>query len=59
MVFLRLTVKIYPTEQLPTSAEPIKPGVFLLPIEDPETLSLGGLASQIQERWSYLHPDLE
>jgi hypothetical protein len=64
MVFLRLTVKIFPPDQLdqlPASSVtvPKKPSVFLLPIEDPEIITLGGLASQIQEKWGYLHPDLK
>ena len=61
MVFLRLTVKIFPRDPLPGSTVTLsnKPAIFLLPIEKPEELNLGGLASQIQEKWSYLHPDLE
>ena len=60
MVFIRLTVKIFPRQQVhATSVTAKKPGIFLLPIEDPERVTLGGLVGLIQEKWRYLHPDLE
>ncbi|KAJ5502581.1 hypothetical protein N7463_005455 [Penicillium fimorum] len=86
MVFLRLSVKVYPREQLSSSSSSSwgrtllgarkstnddssqgsgvsttmkKPGVFLLVLEHPEEVSLGGLAGMIQEHWGKLHPELE
>jgi hypothetical protein len=58
MVFLRLTIKVFQDQLLPSSVTQQKPGIFLLPIENPEEINLGGLASQIQKKWSYLHPEL-
>ncbi|KAJ5447283.1 KEN domain ribonuclease activator [Penicillium cf. griseofulvum] len=86
MVFLRLSVKVFPREQLSSSSSSSwgrtllgarkstnddssqgsgvsttlkKPGVFLLVLEHPEEVSLGGLAGIIQEHWGKLHPELE
>ncbi|CAI7651633.1 unnamed protein product [Penicillium viridicatum] len=86
MVFLRLSIKVYPREQLSSSSSSSwgrsflgarkttnddssqgsavsttlkKPGVFLLVLEHPEEVSLGGLAGMIQEHWAKLHPELE
>lgn len=80
MVFLRLSIKVFPPDQLNSSSsygrtfpgarkttnnvsnqEPTlkKPGVFLLVLEHPEEVSLGGLADMIQEHWGKLHPELE
>jgi hypothetical protein len=36
-----------------------KPGIFLLVLEKPEDVTLGGLAGMIQDHWAKLHPDLE
>ncbi|KAF4766409.1 hypothetical protein HAV15_011020 [Penicillium sp. str.  len=86
MVFLRLSIKVYPREQLSSNSSSSwgrtflgarkttnddssqgsavsttlkKPGVFLLVLEHPEEVSLGGLAGMIQEHWAKLHPELE
>ncbi|CAI7651120.1 unnamed protein product [Penicillium glandicola] len=84
MVFLRLSIKVFPREQLSSnsgsgwtflgtrkatnddssqgsavSTTLKKPGVFLLVLEHPEEVSLGGLAGMIQEHWAKLHPELE
>ncbi|KAJ5282904.1 hypothetical protein N7505_000884 [Penicillium chrysogenum] len=86
MVFLRLSIKVFPREQLSSSSSSSwgrtllgarkttnddssqgsavsttlkKPGVFLLVLEHPEEVSLGGLAGMIQEHWAKLHPELE
>lgn len=86
MVFLRLSIKVYPREQLSSNSSSSwgrtflgarkttnddssqgsavsttlkKPGVFLLVLEHPEEVSLGGLAGMIQEKWANLHPELE
>lgn len=91
MVFLRLTVKIYPREQLQAQSSfsfrsllgdrdgststrssvgvgansngsgvsGIKPVSFLLVLEDPGEVTLGGLAGMIQEKWAKLRPDAE
>lgn len=84
MVFLRLSIKVFPREQLAPSSSSgwsllggrksntddssqgsaastvlKKPGVFLLVLEHPEEVSLGGLAGMIQEHWAKLHPELE
>lgn len=54
MVFLRLTVKVYPRN--PNAPRTGSPASFLLPVENPEDTSLGGLASLIQEKWKKLRP---
>jgi hypothetical protein len=36
-----------------------KPGIFLLVLDKPEDVTLGGLAGMIQDHWTKLHPDLE
>ncbi|KAJ6008787.1 hypothetical protein N7522_003803 [Penicillium canescens] len=86
MVFLRLSVKVFPRDQLASnsssswgrslpftrksvnddssqasaaSATSKKPGIFLLVLEKPEDVTLGGLAGMIQDHWAKLHPDLE
>ncbi|CAG8890521.1 unnamed protein product [Penicillium egyptiacum] len=86
MVFLRLSIKVFPREQLSSSSSSSwgrtflgarkttnddcsqgsavsttlkKPGIFLLVLEHPEEVSLGGLAGMIQEHWGKLHPELE
>lgn len=79
MVFLRLTVKIYPPEQIQasssfslrsilssddaarnSSAVPAgKPANFLLVLQNPEDVTLGGLAKMIQEKWTKLRPTVE
>lgn len=66
MVFIRLTVKIFPQDPINprlgairSSAKAKKPGVFLLPIENPDVVDLRTLAGLIRDRWTYLHPDLE
>ncbi|KAJ5323174.1 hypothetical protein N7452_011463 [Penicillium brevicompactum] len=66
MVFIRLTVKIFPQDPINprlgairSSAKAKKPGVFLLPIENPNVVDLRTLAGLIRDRWTYLHPDLE
>ena len=86
MVFLRLSVKVFPRDQLASnsssswgrslpftrksvnddssqgsaaSSTSKKPGIFLLVLEKPEDVTLGGLAGMIQDHWGKLHPDLE
>jgi hypothetical protein len=81
MVFIRLTVKILPREQLPsTSSFSIrsllgdrnkddadkngngaagKPVSFLIPLQDPDDVTLGALAGMIQEKWKKLRPEAE
>lgn len=84
MVFLRLTVKIYPREQIqPTSSFSFrsilgdrssdrddagrnslgstagKPASFLLVLQNPEEVTLGGLAKMVQEKWRKLRPNAE
>ncbi|ODM15383.1 hypothetical protein SI65_09324 [Aspergillus cristatus] len=80
MVFLRLTVKIYPPEQIQSSssfsfrsilssdndagrnssgAPAGKPASFLLVLENPEDVTLGGLAKMIQAKWTKLRPNAE
>ncbi|KAJ5787647.1 serine-rich protein [Penicillium paradoxum] len=86
MVFLRLSIKVFPREQLAPSSSSSwgrsllggrksvtdessqgsaastavkKPGLFLLVLEQPQDVSLGGLAGMIQEHWGKLHPELE
>ncbi|THC93555.1 hypothetical protein EYZ11_006982 [Aspergillus tanneri] len=81
MVFLRLTVKVYPREQLQSSSSFIrsflgdrdrdesnrsssapgngKPASFLLALENPEEVTLGGLSGMIQEKWAKLRPNAE
>lgn len=72
MVFLRLTVKVLPRE-LPKPAwqrngdtdnaaddTPVgKTITFLVPVPDPESVSLGALAGLIQEKWKKLRPTAE
>lgn len=79
MVFLRLTVKIYPPEQIQSNssfsfrsilssddagrnssgAPAGKPASFLLVLENPEDVTLGGLAKMIQAKWTKLRPNAE
>ncbi|RHZ46326.1 uncharacterized protein CDV56_100739 [Aspergillus thermomutatus] len=82
MVFLRLTVKVYPREQTQSSSSfsirsflgdrdrdassqgssgPTagKPASFLLVLENPEEVTLGGLAGMIREKWAKLRPGAE
>lgn len=86
MVFLRLSIKVFPRDQLAansssswgrslpftrksvnddssqgsvTSTSVKKPGIFLLVLDKPEDVTLGGLAGMIQDHWTKLHPDLE
>ncbi|PGH05284.1 hypothetical protein GX51_03005 [Blastomyces parvus] len=66
MVLLRLTVKVYPREQLGQPAtpdqavdndEPPKSTNFLLLVRQPEQVMLGNLAYMIREKWKQLRPD--
>ncbi|GFF82769.1 hypothetical protein IFM61606_02535 [Aspergillus udagawae] len=81
MVFLRLTVKVYPREQTQSSSSfsirsflgdrdrdassqnsgPTagKPASFLLVLENPEEVTMGGLAGMIREKWAKLRPGAE
>ncbi|OAX79935.1 hypothetical protein ACJ72_05740 [Emergomyces africanus] len=68
MVLLRLTVKVYPREQLgqpctPDSAannDVTRPAAtFLMVVWRPEEMKLGKLACMIQEKWKRLKPDAE
>jgi hypothetical protein len=82
MVFLRLSVKVYPRDQLPSSSSfslrsilgdrdrengsqpgsnsaALKPAGFLLILDDPEAVTLGGLAGMIQTKWRKLRPNVE
>ncbi|GFF60257.1 hypothetical protein IFM62136_04519 [Aspergillus lentulus] len=81
MVFLRLTVKVYPREQTQSSSSfsirsflgdrdrdassqnsgPTggKPASFLLVLENPEEVTMGGLAGMIREKWAKLRPNAE
>ena len=84
MVFLRLTVKIYPREQLQSTSSfsfrailgdrgsdrddsdrtssgsaSRKPASFLIVLESPEEVTLGGLAGMIQDKWRKLRPNAE
>lgn len=68
MVFLRLTVKVYPPDQLHTTLDHRnrndsgqttsggKPSSFMLVLERPEEINLRGLSSMIQEKWKKLMP---
>ncbi|EEQ86810.1 uncharacterized protein BDCG_01930 [Blastomyces dermatitidis ER-3] len=65
MVLLRLTVKVYPREQLGRPSTPNQAGEnegrksinFLLPVHQPERVMLGNLAHMIREKWMTLQPD--
>ncbi|KAJ9323604.1 hypothetical protein DTO027B5_4545 [Paecilomyces variotii] len=80
MVFLRLTVKILPREQIQPALSLFrsllperkddsdrngnggangKPASFLLVLEHPDEVTLGGLAGMIQAKWKKLRPDAE
>ncbi|KAL1961674.1 hypothetical protein VTN77DRAFT_1349 [Rasamsonia byssochlamydoides] len=82
MVFIRLTIKVLPREQLPTTSSSFsirsilgdrnkedadkngngaagKPVSFLIPLRNPEEVTLGALAGMIQEKWKKLRPDAE
>ncbi|KAH2642163.1 hypothetical protein KXW54_001476 [Aspergillus fumigatus] len=81
MVFLRLTVKVYPREQTQSSSSfsirsflgdrdrdasgqnsgqaAGKPASFLLVLENPEEVTMGGLAGMIREKWTKLRPNAE
>ncbi|GIJ84787.1 hypothetical protein Asppvi_003638 [Aspergillus pseudoviridinutans] len=81
MVFLRLTVKVFPREQTQSSSSfsirsflgdrdrdassqnsgPTagKPASFLLVLENPEEVTMGGLAGMIREKWAKLRPSAE
>ncbi|EAW23582.1 uncharacterized protein NFIA_022930 [Aspergillus fischeri NRRL 181] len=81
MVFLRLTVKVYPREQTQSSSSfsirsflgdrdrdassqnsgstAGKPASFLLVLENPEEVTMGGLAGMIREKWAKLRPNAE
>ncbi|KAL2868781.1 uncharacterized protein BJX67DRAFT_37145 [Aspergillus lucknowensis] len=82
MVFLRLTVKVYPRDQTrapnsfsfrsllgdrerddtnrnSSAAAPGKPASFLIVLERPEDVTLGGLAGMIKEKWAKLRPAAE
>lgn len=74
MVFLRLTIKVLPRERLSngTSIERDKDAgagvngvpsgktiTFLVPVADPEHVTLGALAGLIQNKWSQLRPNAE
>ncbi|KAJ9295960.1 hypothetical protein DTO271G3_5535 [Paecilomyces variotii] len=80
MVFLRLTVKILPREQIQPALSLFrsllperkddsdkngnggtngKPASFLLVLEHPDQVTLGGLAGMIQAKWKKLRPDAE
>ncbi|KAJ0422203.1 hypothetical protein BJY00DRAFT_311265 [Aspergillus carlsbadensis] len=77
MVFLRLTVKVYPRDQAPpantfsfrsilgdrddssrngSSTAGGKPASFLIVLESPEDVTLGGLAGIIKSKWEKLRP---
>ncbi|OJD27412.1 hypothetical protein ACJ73_01186 [Blastomyces percursus] len=64
MVLLRLTVKVYPREQLGRPSTPGQAGDnedrnpinFLLPVHQPERVILGNLAHMIREKWMTLQP---
>jgi hypothetical protein len=73
MVFLRLTVKVYPREQLSAAFTPAsslgegagrkghgiatKPVSFLMVLQRPEEVTLAILAGLIQEKWLKLRPN--
>ncbi|KAL4861462.1 hypothetical protein BDV12DRAFT_180273 [Aspergillus spectabilis] len=82
MVFLRLTVKVYPRDQTPTSSSfsfrsllgdrerddasrtssgttTGKPASFLIVLENPDDVTLGGLAGMIRVKWRKLRPGVE
>ncbi|KAL4776947.1 hypothetical protein BDW60DRAFT_53159 [Aspergillus nidulans var. acristatus] len=82
MVFLRLTVKVYPREQTQpsnsfsfrsllgdrerdddnrtsSSTAAGKPASFLIVLENPEDVTLGGLAGMIRAKWRKLRPGVE
>ncbi|KAL2830370.1 hypothetical protein BJY01DRAFT_227326 [Aspergillus pseudoustus] len=79
MVFLRLTVKVFPRDQTPASntfslrsflgdrdrddsnrnasgTAAGKPASFLIVLENPEDVTLGGLAGMIKDKWEKLRP---
>ncbi|KAL2802229.1 hypothetical protein BJX63DRAFT_415611 [Aspergillus granulosus] len=79
MVFLRLTIKVYPRDQVPASntfslrsflgdrdrddssrsasgSAAGKPASFLIVLEKPEEVTLGGLAGMIKDKWEKLRP---
>ncbi|WEW61357.1 hypothetical protein PRK78_006847 [Emydomyces testavorans] len=57
MVLLRLTVKVPLPEVVGMQAADIKVTAFMLPVHDPENVTLGQLAYQITEKWKKLRPD--
>ncbi|KAL6237138.1 hypothetical protein BDW75DRAFT_91695 [Aspergillus navahoensis] len=82
MVFLRLTVKVYPRDQSQPSnsfsfrsllgdrerdddnrassgTATGKPASFLIVLENPEDVTLGGLAGMIRAKWRKLRPGVE
>jgi hypothetical protein len=72
MVFLRLTVKVLPRERPRPAWQPNgdtddasantptgKTIAFLVPVRDPESVSLGALGGLIQEKWKKLRPNAE
>lgn len=63
MVFLRLTVKVYPPECLQNrddiESSPAKPVSFLLVLDNSEDVTLAGLAGLIQKQWKTLRPNAE
>lgn len=72
MVFLRLTVKVLPRERpasawqqngdtgiATANASTGKTIAFLVPIPDPDNVSLGALGGLIQEKWKKLRPNAE
>lgn len=82
MVLLRLSVNVYPRDQLPSSSSfsfrsilgdrdrensgqsgsnsaIVKPAGFLVILDDPEDVTLGGLAAMIHEKWRKLRPNAE
>lgn len=63
MVFLRLTVKVYPPESLQNmddvESSAAKPVSFLLVLDNSEDVTLAGLAGLIQKQWKTLRPNAE